>query len=112
LISILRAIHLGWNQERLAENARKISDEGRALYDRIKTLADHFEKLGKSLKSSVEHYNKAVGTIDQRVVVSARRMKELGAGVGEEPKALPPVEATPRALQSPELSAPSEPTDD
>jgi DNA recombination protein RmuC len=112
LISILRAIHLGWNQERLAENARKISDEGRALYDRIKVLAEHFERLGKSLKSSVDHYNKAVGSLDQRVVVSARRMKELGAGGGDDPPTLAPVEKLPRALQSPELtSAPSETTD-
>jgi DNA recombination protein RmuC len=111
LISILRAIHLGWNQERLAENARKISDEGRALYDRIKVLAEHFERLGKSLKSSVDHYNKAVGSLDQRVVVSARRMKELGAGGGDDPPTLAPVERLPRALQSPELSAPSESTD-
>lgn len=112
LISILRAIHLGWNQERLAENARKISDEGRALYDRIKTLAEHFEKLGRSLKSSVEHYNRAVGSIDQRVVVSARRMKELGVGTQDDPPSLAPVEKRPRALQSPELaSAPSETPD-
>jgi len=112
LISILRAIHLGWNQERLAENARKISDEGRALYDRIKTLAEHFDKLGRSLKSSVEHYNRAVGSLDQRVVVSARRMKELGVGTQDDPPALGPVERLPRALQSPELSsAPSEPDD-
>ena len=112
LISILRAIHLGWNQERLAENARKISDEGRALYDRIKVLAEHFDKLGRSLKSSVDYYNKAVGSLEQRVVVSARRMKELGAGTNDDPPAPASIENVPRTLHSAEpSSAPSEPSD-
>ena len=74
----------------------------------------HPDTLGpqsKSIKSSVEHYNKAVGSLDQRVVASARRMKELGVGAADDPVALGPVEATPRALQSPEFSAPSEPAD-
>jgi len=112
LISILRAIHLGWNQERLAENARKISDEGRALYDRIKVLAEHFDRLGRSLKSSVDHYNKAVGSLEGRVVASARRMKELGAGSNDEPPSPPTIETVPRALQPPEPPVgPPEPSD-
>lgn len=112
LISILRAIHLGWNQERLAENARKISAEGRELYERIAKLAEHFDKLGRSLEKSVGHYNATLGTLEGRVLPSGRRMKELGAASADdipEPKA---IEKRPRALQSPELtSAPSEPSD-
>jgi len=111
LISILRAIHLGWNQERLAENARRISAEGRELYERIAKLAEHFDKLGRSLEKSVGHYNATLGTLEGRVLPSGRRMKELGAATADdlpEPRA---IEKLPRALQSPELSAPSEPSD-
>ena len=112
LISLLRAVHVGWNQEQLAENARKISEEGRLLYQRVATLAGHFEKLGSSLQSSVDHYNKAVGSLEQRVLVSARRMKDLGAGTSAELPEGRTVDQTPRALQSPELvSAPTEPID-
>ncbi len=112
LIAILRAIHLGWNQEQLAENAREISDEGRELYRRVAKLAEHFEALGKSLKSSVDKYNSAVGTLETRVVPSGRRMKELGAVTDAELPSPKTIEIQPRALQSPEfVSAPTEPPD-
>jgi DNA recombination protein RmuC len=103
LISLLRAIHLGWNQERLAENARRISEAGRELYERVVTLAGHFDKLGRSLDGSVKAYNDAVGSLESRVLVSGRRIKELGAGSVEGLPEPEPVERTVRALQSPEL---------
>jgi DNA recombination protein RmuC len=103
LVSLLRAVHVGWSQQQLAENARRISEEGRLLYERVGKLAEHFEKLGKSLRGAVGHYNNAIGSLEQRVLVSARRMKELGAGKGDELAALEPVERTPRPLQSAEL---------
>jgi DNA recombination protein RmuC len=109
LISLLRAVHLGWNQERLAENARQISEAGRELYERVVQLAGHFDKLGRSLERSVDAYNAAVGSLEGRVLVSGRRIKELGAGSGEELAEPKPVERAVRALQSPELSAPTEP---
>jgi len=112
LISLLRAVHLGWNQERLAENARQISEAGRELYERVVTLAGYFEKLGRSIDSSVKAYNEAVGSLESRVLVSGRRIKELGAGSGvelPEPKA---IESSVRALQSPEFApAPTEPSE-
>jgi DNA recombination protein RmuC len=112
LISLMRAVHYGWSQERLAENARRISEEGRALYERVATLAGHFDKLGKSLGRSVDHFNAAVGSLDTRVVVSARRLKELGVSTKEALPEARPVEKLTRGLQSPELaSALTEPPD-
>lgn len=112
LISLLRAVHLGWNQERLAENARKISEAGRELYERVVHLAGHFDRLGRSIEKSVDAYNAAVGSLEGRVLVSGRRIKELGAGTGDDLPEVKAVEGAVRTLQSPELApAPTEPTE-
>jgi DNA recombination protein RmuC len=103
LIALLRAIAYGWQQETVAKNAQEISDLGRSLYDRIAKLAEHFENVGRSLAKSVEAYNSAVGTLESRVLVTARRLKDKGVTAAEEFAELETVDHTPRPLGAPEL---------
>lgn len=77
LIALLRTIALGWRQEDLSENAQKISQLGAELFDRIVTMNAHFSKLGKSLGQSIDAYNKTLGSIETRVLSSARQLNEL-----------------------------------
>jgi len=105
LIALLRAVAYGWRQEKLAENAKEISDLGKELYKRLANMGQHWEKVGKSLGGATDAYNKAVASLESRVLVTARKFKDLGTtGVDDELGDLPPVEVTPRLLQAPELA--------
>jgi len=105
LIALLRAVAYGWTQDRIADNARKISDLGKELYERVATLSQHFRILGQSLGKSVKAYNDAVGSLEGRVLTSARKFKELGATPQNEILELEPVEQATREIQAPELLA-------
>ena len=105
LIALLRAVAYGWRQEKLAENAKEISDLGKELYKRLSNMGDHFAKVGKGLVAATEAYNKAVSSMESRVFVTARKFKELGTSTTDaELDELQPVEVSPRLLQSTELT--------
>ena len=99
LIALLRAVAYGWRQEKLAENAAAISALGKELYKRLSDMGEHWSKVGKSLERAVEAYNGAVGSLESRVMVSARRFAELKtAPMGVEIAELEPVEKSVRAV--------------
>jgi DNA recombination protein RmuC len=105
LIALLRAVAYGWQQEAMEENARKISENGRNLYESVRALAGHFQSLGTKLKSSLEAYNDAVGSLEGNVLAKARKFKDLqAANAGDEIKPLEPIDRVPRMLQAAELT--------
>jgi DNA recombination protein RmuC len=98
LIALLRAVAYGWRQERLAENAAEISVLGKELYKRLSDLGDHWNKVGRSLERAVESYNCATGSLEARVMVSARRFADLKtAPMGVEIPELEPIDKFVRA---------------
>jgi len=105
LIALLHAVAFGWRQESLARSASDIAELGRELYERLSKFDDHITDLGTHLEKAVTFYNNAVGTLESRVLVSARRFKDLGVGntVGD-PVVLEPIETKVRPLRSPELT--------
>ena len=98
LIALLKAIAFGWRQEKMAENARQISELGRTLFDRMRLLAENFSKVGTNLDRAVRTYNEAVGSLEARVLPAARRFKELGAAGGDDIAVVPPLEHAPREI--------------
>ena len=104
LIALLKAVAYGWRQEQLADNAREISENGRILYERIRTLASHLIKVGSGLGRAVDAYNKAVGSLERSVLPAARRFKDLGAATSDDIPTVGEVEKMTRALAIPELS--------
>jgi DNA recombination protein RmuC len=108
LIALLRTVASGWREERLAEGARQISSLGQDLYDRLRTFAEHLVEMGKRLNGATDAYNRAVGSLESRVLPAARRFQELGAASGQEIPELEPVDTQPRQLSAPEVSEDTE----
>jgi DNA recombination protein RmuC len=107
LIALLRTVAYCWQQETVAESAREVSRLGRELYDRLGVFAGHFAKIGRALDSAVDTYNKAVGSFETRVLPSARKFPDVGAG-GDDIPEVTPLERQSRPILAPEL----EPADD
>lgn len=104
LIALLKAVAYGWTQERLAENAREISELGKELYTRLSQMSGHLAKIGKSLEGATKAYNSSIGSFEGRVLVTARKFDDLHVTVsGRNLESLPPVDESPRALRSPEM---------
>lgn len=116
LVALLKAVSYGWKQTILADNAAEIRRLGEDVYKRLAVFGEHLGKLGKSLGSSVDFFNKAVGSLEQQVLPAARRFPELGLRVNREIEPIEPVESLTRitrnadALQDPSDEADSETT--
>lgn len=102
LIALLRSVALGWSQQQLADNARAISDLGRQLHDRLQTLGEHVSDMRGGMLRAVESYNRMVGSLEGRVMVSARRLKDLGVHSETEIRQLDDIDTIPRTLRAPD----------
>jgi DNA recombination protein RmuC len=102
LIAMLKTVSYAWNQEALADNAREVHALGRELYDRLGTVGGHLDKLGRSIGTVVGSYNKAISSLETRVFVSARKMRDL-QGVDHDLSAPEALTELPRPLTAPEL---------
>ncbi|MFP5347079.1 MAG: DNA recombination protein RmuC [Actinomycetes bacterium] len=102
LLAMLRTVALTWQQDALTGSARELFDVGRELYGRLAGLGTHLDRLGRSLQRSVEDYNGLVGTVERRVLVSARRMQDLGVADGKLVEQ-EPLTSSVRPLSAPEL---------
>ncbi len=107
LIALLRAVAYGWRQEQMAANAQKVADLGAELHGRLKGFIDHFSRVRSGLETAVDNYNKAVGTLESRVLVSARKLKELGAGGGDDIDLIEGIDKSPRHLQAGDVDNPT-----
>ncbi len=98
LIALLRSVAYGWRQEQIAKSAQEISNLGRQLYERMRTLAEHITDIGKGLERANLAYNNAVGSLEARVLPAARRFKDLGAGSGADISLIEPINMKPRSI--------------
>jgi DNA recombination protein RmuC len=102
LLAVLKSVAFTWRQDVLTDSARELFELARQLYERMGTLGDNVSKLGSSLKSSVDRYNSMVGTLEARVLPTARKLNALDAAGLVTP---PAVQVTPRSVSAPELQA-------
>jgi DNA recombination protein RmuC len=109
LVALLRTVATAWQQQRLAANAEEIQAMGRELYERLTTMADHVVQVGTALKRAGAAYDDFVGSLDARVMVSARRFRELGISAAKElPDSLPPASVEIREPRTSELRVPTQ----
>jgi DNA recombination protein RmuC len=119
LIALLKAVSYGWRQEQMATNAQEVSKLGKDLYDRLRTFSNYFADIGRGLDRALDSYNKGVGSLEARVLVTARKFKERGAIAGEEIDTLEPIDKLARPLSLDEgglfpdlVAAETEPAED
>jgi DNA recombination protein RmuC len=100
LVALLKSVYYAWQQEKVAANAEEIRELGAALYDRVVTMTSYFKDLGAGLDGTVKAYNQAMASLDTRVLVTARKMRELGAGSAKELPAPEQVEREARVVST------------
>src|SRR5262249_3094689 len=98
LIALLKAISYGWQQEQRAANADEVGKLGKELYDRLRTFLAHFSDVGRNLDRALKSYNEGVGSLEARVLVTARKFKERGAITGADFESLEPIDKSARPL--------------
>jgi len=103
LIAMLKAVAYGWRQARIEQNAEQISALGRELYVRILAMASHVDDVRRHFERAIDSFNKSVGSLESRVLPSARRFRDLGAAPPDDIPQIEPVQTAPRVLQAPEL---------
>lgn len=104
LIAVLRAVAYGWQQDLIVKNAEELSKLGKEMYDRLCTMADNLSGLGTDLRRAVESYNKTIGTIESRVLVTARRFRDMGVSTPDELEEVKTVQVAVRDARAPELT--------
>jgi DNA recombination protein RmuC len=101
--TVLRTVATAWRQDAVADSAREVHTLGQELYDRLGTMAGHVHSLGQSIRRVVEHYNKTIGALETRVLVTGRRLREHGIA-GDDLPYVEPIELQPRTPTAPELA--------
>jgi DNA recombination protein RmuC len=110
-VALLKAVAYGWRQLQLADNAQEIRKLAENLYSRLGTFVGHLNRVGKQLNSSVENYNRAVGSLERKVLPGARKFTELGVHPKKEIEPVEPLEALPRTIVDPTSDNDEEPKD-
>ena len=100
LMALLKTVEMGWREVRLARDAEEVGKLGRQIHERLQTWAEHMVKMGNSLNQTVRHFNSGVGSLESRVLTSARRFKELGVSSNEEIPEIPTIDSQVRELSS------------
>jgi DNA recombination protein RmuC len=97
-IALLKAVAYGWQQEQITKSAQEISRLGKELYERMRTMTGHFDDIGSAIEKAIGAYNKAVGSLESRVLPSVRKFRELGVAGAEEIQVLEQIDQKPRSL--------------
>ncbi len=100
LMALLKTVEMGWREVRLARDAEEVGKLGRQIHERLQTWADHMVRMGNSLNQTVRHFNSGVGSLESRVLTSARRFKELGVASSQDIPEIPTIDTQVRELNS------------
>jgi DNA recombination protein RmuC len=104
LLALLKAVAYGWQQQAIARNAEEIQSLGRDLYERLATLVDHLESVGRNIKLAADSYDRFVGSLEQKVLPGARRFRDLGVSSTKELGSPDPINLSPRRVTRDELT--------